>query len=100
MPWCSNCGDEDPIEIKVDFGIGDYEYWGFASKDTNFQLVSHCCEAPIIDKMLTEQAQKDRDEFYKIHNSSICSCTDEVICEVCSHPGNPLNQEYDEGCWQ
>lgn len=45
---CESCGQ--PSEAtEVDFGIGAYEYWGCPGVDVNIQMVSVCCEAPMID---------------------------------------------------
>lgn len=45
---CEECGKECTGQW-VDFGIGPYEYWGARCVDTNYQYVSNCCEAPILD---------------------------------------------------
>lgn len=45
---CEECGQ--PCRgTWADFGIGPYEYWGAKGVDTDYQFVSECCEAPILD---------------------------------------------------
>jgi hypothetical protein len=46
---CEDCG-KMVRGTWADFGIGAYEYWGYKGVDTNFQFVSECCEAPILDE--------------------------------------------------
>lgn len=41
--FCTSCGDECDI-IHVDFGYGDYEYWGARGTHSDKQPVSDCCE--------------------------------------------------------
>lgn len=48
-------------------------------------------------KVLTEEAQSDRDEFDSM--DWCCSCHINPPCGYCTHPGNPANQEEDEDCW-
>lgn len=41
---CTKCNQPCEV-IKVDFGIGPYEYWGARGIDTFIVAVSNCCEA-------------------------------------------------------
>lgn len=52
--YCQDC--KNPCyEIVVDFGIGEYEFWGAPGYDSQEALVSHCCEAPVfLDETLTK----------------------------------------------
>lgn len=51
-------------------------------------------------RILTEEAQADRDEFDNYATNYCCSCHINPPCHYCTHPGNPLNQEDDESCWK
>ena len=51
-------------------------------------------------KKLTENAQDDRDEFDSYYADESCTCHIHPPCGKCTHPGNPLNQEDDESCWE
>jgi hypothetical protein len=46
------------------------------------------------ERVLTETAQFDRDEFELHYNN--CSCHIHPPCISCTHPGNPLNHEDDQ----
>jgi hypothetical protein len=50
-------------------------------------------------RRLTEAAQADRDAFERLGDRLGCSCHISPPCTVCTHPGNPLNQE-DEEFWE
>lgn len=50
-------------------------------------------------KILTPEAQADRDSFAAGYEWGGCSCHIFPPCGYCVHPGNPLNQEEDEECW-
>lgn len=41
---CTECGQPCKV-LTVDFGIGQYEYWGSVETDVQMRDVSHCCEA-------------------------------------------------------
>ena len=43
MPYCVACKQECHV-IKVDFGIGAYEFWGERGVHRDVQEVSSCCE--------------------------------------------------------
>ncbi len=61
-------------------------------------------------KRLTEEAQFDRDDFEACHVTEDgaysladrgCICfTGCAPCSFCTHPGNPLNQEERDECWE
>jgi len=46
---CGECGRECR-PVKVEDGIGRYEYWGYRGIDRRYSYVSHCCEAEIFDE--------------------------------------------------
>jgi len=47
-------------------------------------------------KILTEQAQADRDDYNDYISRHGCSCHINPPCSACTHPGNPLCQEDHE----
>jgi len=52
-------------------------------------------------KILTPQAQQDRENFINA-DLSACTCnTGHPPCSFCTHPGNPINQDlkYSPDCW-
>jgi hypothetical protein len=50
----------------------------------------------MIEYILTDEAQHDRDMFEIEQRSRGCSCwTGMAPCNWCTHPGNPLCQEDD-----
>ena len=55
MPfYCGACGKEC-TPMKVDGGIGHYEYWGQKSFDSRPYVGSDCCDADVFtDAALTE----------------------------------------------
>ena len=50
-------------------------------------------------RQLTDKAQEDRDSF-ESRGGGGCSCHINPPCGSCTDPGNPLNQEDDEDCWE
>lgn len=50
-------------------------------------------------KRLTEAAQQDRDAYERLDSRLGCSCHISPPCTICTHPGNPLNQE-DDSFWE
>lgn len=48
--YCGDCGKECRA-VKVDQGIGAYEYWGFKGFHHDWQWVSDCCEAELLDEV-------------------------------------------------
>jgi hypothetical protein len=66
---CSFCKKPCFVNI-VDFGIGQYEYWGASGVDTQLAVVSTCCEAPVFeeensDKYITVSDVLDYNSSYK-----------------------------------
>lgn len=59
-------------------------------------------DVPVIwpHRVLTSEAQDRRDD-YEIARAEMggCTCFRCPPCGVCTHEGNPLNQEEDESCW-
>lgn len=55
--YCSECNEECEA-IKVDYGIGHYEFWGATGCHENWQWVSECCEGDLMDEPIGE----DEDE--------------------------------------
>jgi hypothetical protein len=51
------------------------------------------------DRVLTDKAQKDRDDFHNKYDEGNCSCHINPPCNSCIHPGNPINQEEDDECF-
>lgn len=50
---------------------------------------------------LTADAEADREDFeaeYGVRGN--CSCFISPPCSSCMHPGNPLNQDEDDDCWE
>jgi hypothetical protein len=50
-------------------------------------------------RILTKEAQEDRDEFNLRYANIGCTCFLSPSCSHCTHPGNPLCQE-DDSCWE
>ena len=50
-------------------------------------------------EVLTPEAQADRDDFDLNYASMGCQCCISPPCNYCVHPGNPENQEENDGCW-
>jgi hypothetical protein len=53
-----------------------------------------------IERELTEVAQAERDDFRAEYGDGNCSCHLSPPCNSCIHPGNPVNQENDDDCYQ
>lgn len=51
-------------------------------------------------RVLTDDAQSERDEFDSEYDGGNCSCHISPPCGSCTHPGNPMNQEEDESAWR
>jgi hypothetical protein len=51
-------------------------------------------------RVLTAEAQAERDDFEYDAKNYGCSCHLSPPCSYCTHPGNPLNQDEDESCWE
>lgn len=53
---CSACGQ--PADAReVDFGIGAYEFWGACGVHKDWQTVSECCEAPMMENTQANTAK-------------------------------------------
>ena len=50
-------------------------------------------------RVLTPEAQAERDDFDAEVADYGCTCCIHPPCGYCVHPGNPLNQEEDDSCW-
>ncbi|MDP4076200.1 hypothetical protein [Acidovorax sp. A1169] len=50
-------------------------------------------------KVLTPEAQGERDDFDRSYDGGNCSCHLSPPCGSCTHPGNPRNQEEDPDAW-
>lgn len=70
-----------PLAVAISFGIQ--------------QLL----RAPRFVRVLTDEAQADRDEFVG-KDFGGCTCFIRPPCSSCTHPGNPWNQDEDESCWE
>lgn len=46
--WCESCG-KPCYGVRVDYGIGPYEYWGYKGVDHDYGYASDCCKEPILD---------------------------------------------------
>lgn len=53
-------------------------------------------------RQLTAEAEADRAAFEATYGTTMsCACvTGGEPCERCIHPGNPVNQEEDDECWE
>lgn len=48
ITYCTKC--KEPCQaILYDYGIGHYEYWGATGNDVRLEVVSLCCDAPVVD---------------------------------------------------
>lgn len=56
--------------------------------------------APVMVRVLTEEAQGERDEFDSVYDGGSCSCHISPPCGSCTHPGNPMNQDEDDSAWR
>lgn len=50
-------------------------------------------------KVLTPEAEDDRNAFHDHYQWGNCSCHQHSPCGSCTHPGNPMNQDEDDSCW-
>ena len=46
---CTACKEHCEV-VVVDFGIGPFEFWGATGVDSRPDVVSNCCEAPVLDE--------------------------------------------------
>ncbi|WP_175716192.1 hypothetical protein [Burkholderia anthina] len=52
-------------------------------------------------RQLTEEAEAERNDFRsKYGNWGGCNCFISAPCSFCTHPGNPMNQNEDDECWE
>jgi len=51
-------------------------------------------------QVLKDWAQADRDAYERLCEHRGCTCFISAPCVCCTHPGNPLNQESDNECWE
>lgn len=51
-------------------------------------------------RTLTAAAQEDRDSFESNYSDGCCSCHINPPCGYCTDPGNPLNQDEHDECWE
>lgn len=51
-------------------------------------------------RALTSAADDDRLDWMAYYFDRGCSCHISSPCGSCLHPGNPINQEEDESCWE
>ncbi len=51
-------------------------------------------------RQLTENAEAERCEFDTHYGGQGCTCFLSPPCSHCTHPGNPMNQEENEDCWE
>jgi hypothetical protein len=53
------------------------------------------------ERTLTAEAQADRDDFVSHYGrDGNCSCHLSAPCGSCMHPGNPMQQDECEECWE
>jgi hypothetical protein len=53
------------------------------------------------ERVLTQDAENDRAAFEAAgYRMGGCTCFISPPCGYCTHPGNPLNQEEDNSCWE
>lgn len=57
--YCSECGKACK-EVKRNFGIGAYEYWGATGSQDNWQWVSHCCDGDVVASL--DELEEEEDE--------------------------------------
>lgn len=55
---------------------------------------------PQMVRVLTDEAQAERDEFDSEYDGGNCSCHISPPCGSCTHPGNPMNQDEDDSAWR
>jgi hypothetical protein len=52
-------------------------------------------------RVLTAEAKEERAEFVSEYGrDGSCCCHISPPCSSCTHPGNPMNQEEDDSCWE
>jgi hypothetical protein len=58
--YCAGC-HEWVTGTLVDYGIGDYEYWGCRGTHVDLEWVSPCCEEELLNKLPEEENDDDDD---------------------------------------
>jgi hypothetical protein len=53
-----------------------------------------------MERVLTAEAEADRADWDREHSDYGCRCHISPPCNSCVHPGNPMNQEEDDSCWE
>lgn len=72
---CEACG-RPAEEMRVDYGIGAYEYWGANGVHRDIQIVSECCEAGLVQNNgLHTHAGWFDDTKAPAFTSQLSSCT-------------------------
>ena len=51
-------------------------------------------------KVLKDWAEAERADWDALYDGGSCSCHISPPCGSCTHPGNPLNQEFNDDCWE
>ena len=76
--YCDDCG-LPCFGVKVDEGIGPYEYWGQRGVHHDYVFKSHCCSAEILDHNPC-CAECGKRELY---DDGLClRCYEEIHAEV------------------
>ena len=58
--FCSEC--KQPCkDVRRNFGIGKYEYWGYMCSDNDWRWVSHCCDGDLLDEIEEEDEEVGED---------------------------------------
>ena len=52
--YCAGC-HEYVTGTYIDYGIGEYEYWGYKGVHVDLELVSPCCEEELLDRIPEEE---------------------------------------------
>jgi hypothetical protein len=56
--FCSEC--KKPCrEVKRDFGIGQYEYWGVTGSYHKWHWVSECCDGDVLETIEKEEDESE-----------------------------------------
>lgn len=50
--------------------------------------------------VLVQWAENERDDFHREYKDGGCTCFISPPCGYCTHPGNPVNQEECDDCWE
>lgn len=55
---CASCGKQAKA-VRRDMGIGPYEYWGARGTHHDWQIVSECCEAEVMEPDVESEDDDD-----------------------------------------